>query len=180
MSKIKNLITFCILFGLLCFCIAWVRFVVLYPIKYKDEIKQTAYDYNLEPSLIASLINAESSFDTNAISKRGAIGLMQLQPETATEIANQLNITNFNQEDLLLPNINIQLGCFYLRKLLDIFNNLDSALCAYNAGPNTVLSWLQNPEYSQNGTTLDIIPYPETQKYLQKIKNSINIYQKYF
>ena len=155
-------------------------FFVFYPIKYKEEIKNSAQEFNLNPALVASVIYTESKFNPTAHSKAGAIGLMQLMPSTAQEISTKLNISNFSTHNLLSPQFNIRLGCFYLSQLLHQFNNLDTALCAYNAGPNKVKTWLQNPEYSKDQKTLFLIPYKETQNYLAKIKQKIKIYTNYF
>lgn len=153
-------------------------FSILYPIKYKETITEIANQYNIEPVMIASIINAESGFDTGAISNVGAVGLMQLMPATAEYIA-QKNGLEYDSACLTEPEYNITLGTAYFSYLLEIFGDTDTAICAYNAGPNKVKEWLQNDEYSKNGVLLST-PYPATNYYLAKIRQNVQIYTKFF
>lgn len=168
-----------IFFSLIILCAAIFAvamfFLVLYPVKYKHLVSQYAKEYGLEKVLIYSVINAESGFNKNAVSKVGAIGLMQLMPATAKEIAEKLN-EPFSLEQLSQPETNIKYGCYYLHFLLTTYNfNITNAVAAYNAGPNKVNEWLKNNEFSKNGT-LHNIPYAETKKYVKKISNNLKIY----
>lgn len=92
--------------------------------------------YDLAPELILGVIFTESSFDIEAESHVGAIGLMQLMPATASQLAEELQLEWREGELLTDPQANILLGSFYLRKLLLRFDDLDTALAAYNLGPN--------------------------------------------
>lgn len=150
--------------------------VYCFPIKYREEITQYASQFDVNPTLIASVINAESHFRADAVSPKGAIGLMQLMPATAEELANKLGRTDFVAEDLLDPATNIMLGTFYLQILIDEFGEEKTALCAYNAGPNKVRSWLKSSTFSTDGTNLAQIPYPETRDYSEKIAFFKKIY----
>ena len=94
-----------------------------YPIKYKSEIIKYSEEFNIDSALVASVINAESKFDKNAISKKGAIGLMQILPSTANFIASKLKVYDFRKEDLLLPEINIRFGCYYINYLSNKFSS---------------------------------------------------------
>lgn len=150
--------------------------VVFYPIRYKDTINKYSQIYNLEPEVVCAVINVESGFDKNAVSKVGAVGLMQLMPDTATEIASKLGVKNFSIEMLYSPEINIRFGCYYLRYLLNMFdNNLTNALASYNAGFNKVTQWLSNESYSSDGTITNP-PVRETKYYIRKIENNISVY----
>lgn len=144
----------------------------LYPQKHKDWITLSANKYNLSPSLVASVINAESRYNEQAVSYAGAFGLMQIKLSTAEELAEK----SLTQEELFDPELNIELGCKYLSQLLEQFGNLECALAGYNAGPNNVLSWLASETYSSDGQTLTDIPFKETRDYVQKVKNNIKIY----
>ena len=128
--------------------------------------------------LICAIINVESGFEKEALSNKGASGLMQLMPETAQSIANALD-ENFDKEDLFNAETNIKYGSYYIASLLKNFN-LEEALCAYNAGPTKVRGWLKNPEYSSDGVTLNVIPYAETRQYVERVKKNINFYQNKF
>ncbi len=97
---------------------------------YNQIIRSTSFKYNIDPSLIKALITVESNWDSSAVSRKGAIGLMQLMPETAADMK------IINPYD---PGQNIEAGTRYLRFMLDRFKgNLKLALAAYNAGPTTV------------------------------------------
>ena len=150
---------------------------ILYPINYKDEIKKYSQEYNLKTEFVASLINVESGYNPNAISNKGAVGLMQIMPSTAEWIAGQINV-EYNPEYLKIPDYNIMLGCYYLRYLTDKFEDDVVVLCAYNAGEGVVRSWLNDKKYSSDGKKLDDIPYNSTKNYVKKIQSSISVYQK--
>lgn len=147
-----------------------------FPIKYRAEIVEYSRENGLNPALVASVINAESRFNPDAQSQKGALGLMQLLPTTAEEVARKLKILDFEANDLFAPDTNIQIGTCYLAQLIEQFGDVNTALCAYNAGPSTVRGWLGTPQYSADGVTLSEIPYPETQKYVQKIAFYQKIY----
>ncbi len=176
MKKIsKLLVILIIIFSLI--AIAICGFFVLFPQKYKNEINLYAKQYNLSPTLIASVINAESKYDANAVSSAGAMGLMQLLPSTAFWIADKEKIEINSKEDLFNPDLNIQLGCAYLKYLYSEFEDESAVLGAYNAGLNYVKNWLNDPNYSQNGKKLDTTPFNETNIYLKKIEFNKKIYK---
>jgi soluble lytic murein transglycosylase len=99
-------------------------------------ILEAAHRYDLEPELILAVIFTESSFDPAAESEVGALGLMQLMPATATQVAKELEMEWKGRQLLTDPETNILMGSFYLRKLLHRFDDLNVALAAYNVGPN--------------------------------------------
>ncbi len=148
-----------------------------YPLKYKDFILEASEQYDVEPYLVASIINSESSFDKCVVSQKGAVGLMQIMPSTASMVAKQLKLSEY---DLFDEQTNIKIGTYYLSTLLSYFGDLSVAICAYNAGPTRVKSWLENEEFSGDGKTLDSIPYAETQKYLANVLKNIKFYQNRF
>lgn len=97
-------------------------------------------------------------------------------PSTATEVASKIGITDFSVENLYNGRTNIEIGCFYLRYLLDEFDgDVNLTLCAYNAGPNKVREWQKNREF-WNGEKLIKIPYKETEKYVKKAISNKNVY----
>lgn len=151
----------------------------LYPLKYEQYILQYSRECNLSPSLVASIINVESGFKTLAKSNAGAMGLMQIMPDTASYISQIKDLDYQEKDDLFTPEKNIKIGCYYLQYLTQKFDNIDTALCAYNAGETVVRNWLNNPKYSQDKITLENIPYKETKNYLIKINKNIKIYKKY-
>jgi len=148
---------------------------VRFPVRHMDAI--TANAGELEPSLILAVIMAESSFRPYVESRVGAQGLMQIMPATAAEIAERMGKTDFDPEDVWLPEVNIAMGSFYLNSLLNRYDgSVELALAAYNAGLGNVNRWLANPDYSQDGKTLDVIPFPETYNYLQRVARFQRIY----
>lgn len=156
-------------------CVFTFNFV-LYPLKYKNEIKTYSNEYNIETSLVASVICNESSFDENSKSKKGAIGLMQLMPSTAKWLCEKLG-EEYDEQKLYTPEFNIKLGTYYLQYLKNKFEDTDTAIAAYNAGEGIVAAWLKNQEYSKDGKTLKSIPYQETSNYLTKVKRTVRFYK---
>ena len=142
----------------------------LFPLDYREEILEWSAVYNLEPAWVASIIRCESSFRPQVISSAGAIGLMQIMPETGKWIAEQLILNNYSLALLTNPASNIQLGTWYLRYLLDRFSTADSALMAYNAGPTNADRWKGHLE----------LAFPETQQYIRRIHLCLPIYRAYF
>ncbi len=106
--------------------------------------------YDLKAELIFSLIQTESSFNSKAISKKGAIGLMQLMPSTAESIAQELNIEWSGEEMLYDPVVNIEFGTYYLYFLLNNFESMDAALSAYNIGPTKISKVIKKGFYPKS------------------------------
>ena len=146
-----------------------------YPIKHEKEITNISKQYELDTALVFSVIKVESNFNTSAVSKKGAIGLMQIKPDTAKYIADLKGVSEY---DLLDAKTNIDFGCYYLRYLLNKFEVLETALCAYNAGEGNVNLWLVNEQYSKDGKTLEKIPFRETERYVNKTKRARVKYEK--
>lgn len=112
-----------------------------YPLAYETIIRGHARNYDLDPALIAAVIYQESKFEVDARSDAGAIGLMQLRPETAKGIAIRTGGSRFRVDDLLDPEINVRYGSWYLRHLIDKYDDEQLALAAYNAGQSRVDAW---------------------------------------
>jgi len=140
---------------------------IIYPIGSTAEIRSVSEAYALDPALVASVVRWESRFRSDAVSPRGAIGLMQIMPETGAWIAEQLGVGGFTTDDLLDPEVNLQLGTWYLRSLLDRFENLEDALAAYNAGPSRLEAWRSTGE----------APFPETSTYVKRVLASVPVYR---
>jgi soluble lytic murein transglycosylase len=150
---------------------------IRFPIHYFSSISAHANTNGIDRSWILAVIMAESSFRPEAESPRGARGLMQLMPATATWLAGLKGMQDFKPEDVWKPDVNIALGSYYLKYLLNIFNDdMTLALAAYNAGQGNVRSWLDNPEYSADGKTLDVIPFPETHRYINRVQVNQRVY----
>ena len=141
-----------------------------YPVAYTDLIKTYAAQYELDPYLVQSIMRCESSNDPSVVSKVGAIGLMQIMPDTGTWIAHKLDLDDVYTEKMLYdPEINIEFGCWYLKFLSGRFDgNVKQMIAAYNAGHGSVEDWLKDPRYSQNGE-LTTIPFEDTARYYDKV-----------
>lgn len=154
---------------------------VIYPVAYEQEVERFAHENNLDPYLVMALIKAESNFVCDACSYKDAKGLMQLTDSTAEWAAEKMGMTEFDISQLNDPSVNISLGCWYLRHLLDFYNGeVTLALCAYNAGSGNVGKWLANEEYSKNSETLDTIPFIETKNYVQNTEKYMSEYKKLY
>jgi soluble lytic murein transglycosylase len=147
-----------------------------YKIVYKDLIMNYSQLYDLDPFLVAAVIHCESDNRPNAVSRSGAIGLMQIMPDTGKWIAEKLGIKNYTDEKLNEPDINIRLGCWYLRFLYDRYNgNMTNMLAAYNAGHGNADKWLSDEDLTKEGQLQDI-PFKETKDYVEKV---LRAYDKY-
>ncbi len=146
---------------------------IKYPVVYSEFITEYAYDNDLDPYLVIALIKQESNFIADARSDYAG-GLMQLTEVTANEYAKKLGLSEYNYMD---PETNIKIGCFVLASLIDKYDNVDTALAAYNAGVGNVDGWLKNPDYSSDGKTLYYIPFSETRHYVKKVNQYIEIYK---
>lgn len=143
-----------------------------YPLEYTDLVNKAAKDYNLQPALIYGVIHTESRFDPKAGSSVGALGLMQIMPETFDWLQEKRGEAGkYTTEDLYTPSVNIDYGSYLLRYFLDYYGNEKCAVAAYNAGFE-VSNWLEDPNCSPDGMTLDVIPYPETSEYVVKVENA--------
>jgi len=112
-----------------------------YPLDYGEIVRGHAHNYDLDPALLAAVIYQESKFKPRARSDMGAIGLMQLLPETAKGIATRTGGSKFQVADLYDPEINVRYGAWYLRHLIEKYGDERTALAAYNAGQANVDSW---------------------------------------
>lgn len=156
---------------------------IMYPKTYSEIVTIYEEEYGVEENLIYAVIKAESNFKINAVSNRGALGLMQLMEETASDVAKKANIDiDFEniKEELLNPGNNINIGTKYLSQLLEKYKNKEVALAAYNAGIGTVDKWIEEGTIKEDGLDIEKIPYKETNNYVRKILRDYNIYEKLY
>lgn len=144
----------------------------LYPYPYKDVVIKYSRNYKVDNALVAAVIKTESKFNANSISDRGAIGLMQLMPETAEWICDELNDKRsiMTPDDIQEPELNVRYGTWYLSVLLQEFNgNEVLALAAYNAGIGNVNEWIEQYGWSYDFQDVDAIPFNETREYVKSV-----------
>ncbi|WP_442601449.1 lytic transglycosylase domain-containing protein [Paenibacillus sp. KN14-4R] len=150
---------------------------LLYPIHFRTEIKKHAETYNVDPLLIAAIIRVESNYKPNETSKKGALGLMQLMPETAKWI-NELGRLSGSMDNVMDANFNIQMGTWYVNWLLNQYDgNMVIAVAAYNAGQGNVKKWIQNGTWDGTEKNSVQIPYGETRHFVQRV---LYYYHKYY
>ncbi len=157
----------------------WLR--ITHPYKYQETIRNYASEYQLDPLLVAAVINVESKFDPKAESSKGAKGLMQLLDDTAVWGADHIGITTFEKGQLFTPEINIRIGCWYLARLLNQYDGDKTlALAAYNGGSGNVAKWLRDPQLSPDGKSLETIPFPETEAYVERVLKQYGSYREIY
>ncbi|HOG00793.1 MAG TPA: lytic transglycosylase domain-containing protein [Clostridia bacterium] len=146
-----------------------------YTLAYAAEIQACAEEFGVDPYLVASVIFVESSGRPEVVSPKGAVGLMQIMPDTGEWIAGKLDLADYTEASLIVPADNIRLGCWYLRYLLDRYENRENALAAYNAGPGNVDKWLKDENYAKDGR-LTNIPFEETAHYIERVDWAYGVY----
>jgi soluble lytic murein transglycosylase len=145
------------------------------PLQHDDIIRQQADEKNLDPAMIAAVIYAESRFRDDQISEAGARGLMQITPDTARVIERLSGGTTFVTADLSDPEINIRYGSYYLRYLLDRYDDNEvAALAAYHAGSGNVDRW------GGADLTESDIGFPDTRAYVGEVLQKQEDYRDHY
>ncbi len=154
----------------------------LYPIKYEYYVETYAKEFDVDVCLVYGVIRTESGFDPDAVSQAGAIGLMQIMPDTFTWLQNYR--TEFMPEKLLdsselyKPQVNIEYGTYLLRYLLDRYDgDVSLAIIAYNAGYGNVDNWLADGTIPKSGVTSENVPFTETSNYLDRVTGAMEMYR---
>jgi len=156
-----------------------VKETVTLPLRHDDIIRQQAREKRLDPALIAAVIYSESHFRDNQRSSAGAIGLMQVTPGTAQDIARKSGATSFRIADLDDPQVNIAYGSYQLRYLLERYgDNEVLAVAAYNAGEGNVDKWLVDASVNDRKFKAREIPFAETRRYVERVMDSRGQYRK--
>jgi soluble lytic murein transglycosylase len=140
-----------------------------YPLRYSEFVRVHAREHNLDPALMAAVIYQESKFDRTAKSSSGAIGLMQLTPDTAHGIAVRTGGSAFHTRDLYDADINIRYGAWYLHNLFRKYGSEKLVLAAYNAGQGNVDRWRANGQSIQ---------FSETKAYVKRVEQLKNVYRR--
>ena len=147
------------------------------PLQYQGVIRQQAAEKRLDPALIAAVIYAETKFDPRT-SSAGALGLMQILPETAQFLARRTGAKTFTTADLATPEVNIAYGSYYLRFLLDQYRGSTLlALAAYNGGEANVDDWLAAARARGQPFTAADIRFPETRAYVSRVLSAQRDYR---
>lgn len=151
---------------------------IIYPWRYRDVFEREAHENGLEPYLIAALARQESAFDPDIRSVANAVGLMQLLPSTATEVARRNGPEDLREELLEVPDVNVHLGTRYLADLLQRNQgDITRFLAGYNAGQRRVLRWREFAEAADPLTFTERIPFAETRNYVKAVRRNVAIYR---
>ncbi|MNJ33679.1 lytic transglycosylase domain-containing protein [Paenibacillus fonticola] len=151
---------------------------LFYPIYYKDEIRYHAQNNDLDPLMVAAIIRVESNYKTGAESKKGALGIMQIMPDTAKWVIEQSKLPDVSLEKVKAESdVNIAIGTWYLRSLSDQFEgNHIAMIAAYNAGPTNVRNWLRSGKWDGKLDSVKNIPFGETRHYVQRVTHYYDQY----
>ena len=151
-----------------------------YQLEYTEFVEKYSKEYEVDKVLIYSIINTESHFDPNAESAVGAIGLMQIMPDTFTWLQSYSGADEILDSSALYdPETNIKYGVIFLDYLTELYDSRSAVAAAYNAG-FVVSDWLENPEYSDDGINLKTTPYPQTSAYIEKVEDAYEMYSKLY
>lgn len=136
--------------------------------KFFELASLSAKAFDVPLPMVLAVIRTESDFRANAVSSAGAMGLMQLMPETFSYLRDEKLEESLDDSAILDPAVNIRYGTYYLAYLYERFGNWRTALAAYNAGESRVAEWLEDPLLSADGV-LQSIPFPETASYVESV-----------
>jgi len=153
----------------------------LFPKAYWTDLHKYSVQNGLDPYLVASLIRQESEFNTVALSRANAVGLMQLLPKTGKTVAKQVKLRGYSAPQLFTPAVNLQLGTRYFKDMVDRYNGqYEYALAAYNAGTDRVGEWLGQGHYRDPQEFVESIPFTETREYVQAILRNATMYRQLY
>ena len=141
-----------------------------YPLHYKEIVLRHAAEHRVDPLLVTAIMHVESGFRPDAVSPKGAKGLMQIMPATGEWAAAQMGLESYSEEMLFDPEVNVAIGVWYLANLRRLFDNDTAlALAAYNGGRANVLRWLEEESWTGTVEDADNIPFPETRAYVKRV-----------
>ena len=153
-------------------------YYLYYPYGFEDIVDRFSFDYDLDPLFTLAVMRQESSFRPDAGSYAGAQGLMQIMPATGASIAKQIGLSGYRDDMLTDPDINIQMGTYYLRQQMDNFDgNLVYCLGAYNGGPGAMSGWVSKWGSLETDEFIENITYLETRDYIKKVMGNYYFYQ---
>ena len=151
-----------------------------YPQKYADYVETYAQQYGVPESLVYAVIHTESGFDSGAVSPVGAVGLMQLMPDTFEWLTDEILFDHLESGMLYDPETNIKYGTYLLSRLYDRYGDWDLTLAAYNGGVGNVDKWLEDPAYSDGEGGLKKIPFKETRNFVKKVSDAKKTYERLY
>ena len=152
-----------------------------FPLPYWKSLTNHSEQRGIDPYMLAALIREESEFDAKIVSYANAYGLTQVLPSTGRTISRQLKMRAFNARMLFDPEVNLNIGTFFLRNLLDsLGGKWEPALASYNAGPGRVVKWLNSNQYREPAEFIESIPIAQTRIYVQSILRDADVYRRLY
>src|SRR3989442_493920 len=149
---------------------------VLFPLPYEAALRREAAKNDFDPMFAAGLIRQESTFQSDAVSHKNAIGLMQVLPKTGKLLARQIKV-RYVKNKLFDPDYNIELGMGYIASLVRQTGALEYAAAAYNAGEDRIAAWKSERNYEEIPELVESIPFTETREYVQVVLRNTEVYR---
>lgn len=150
-----------------------------YPLPYEEAIQQAAAHAGVDAPLVAGVIRQESVFQREAVSRAGALGLMQVMPSTGRQLARRQKL-RYSKARLFEPEYNLRLGSAHLADLLQRYPTRELALAAYNAGPERAAAWQAEHSYEEIAEFVESIPFAETREYVQIVIRNAEVYRRLY
>ena len=152
-----------------------------FPMPYREDLERFARQNNLDPFLVAGLARQESEFNPKAVSVSSARGLTQIMPSTGRELSRRLRIRPYSTARLFQPQVNLQLGAYYLRSVADsVDGRWEAALAAYNAGLSRAKDWSTWGEFREAAEFVETVPFTQTREYIQIVLRNADIYRQLY
>lgn len=151
-----------------------------YPRDYATYVETYAEAYGVPETVVYAVISTESDFDSGAVSSAGAVGLMQMMPDTFTWLTDEILFDHLDVGMLYDPETNIKYGTYYLSRLYDRYGDWDVVFAAYNGGSGNVDKWLADPDYADGEGGLREIPFKETRQYVKKVNKALKTYERLY
>ena len=152
-----------------------------FPLPYRTELERFAKVNGLDPFLVAALIRQESEFNPKAVSRANARGLTQILPVTGRELSRRLKVKTYATASLFVPAVNLQLGTYYLKTIVDnLGGRWEAALAAYNAGPSRAKAWSSWGEFREPAEFIETVPFSETRNYIQTVLRNADTYRRIY
>ena len=148
----------------------------LFPLPYEAALRREAAKNDFDPMFAAGLIRQESTFQSDAVSHKNAIGLMQVLPKTGRLLARQIKV-RYTKNKLFEPDYNIELGMVYIANLVQQFGSPEAAAAAYNAGEDRISAWKAERNYEEIPELVESIPFTETREYVQIVLRNAQLYR---
>jgi soluble lytic murein transglycosylase len=152
-----------------------------FPMPYRAPLESHSRSQGLDPYLVAALIRQESEFNPKAVSRARAYGLTQVLPSTGRQLSRRVGITGFSPAMLFQPEVNLKLGTYYLKTLLDQQNGKwEQTLASYNAGKSRADEWSTWATYREPAEFIETVPFTETRNYIQIVLRNADVYRRLY